>query len=285
MNDTFESATSYTIEELELLSYYKQQMAARESRNVTPFECDDVIRYATNVSGIDVASIHRESRDAIVEMIEGVREKQQSRLTILIGEPGMGKSHIVNFFRIPENEEKYGYILVANNNNWKIEEFQRSLLSQLISSLTKTTSNGDRLLRKIQEISFQALEDMLANQRIKDVAKSKMSWIMRLIGLSPHERIKRLVCNRDNTIFRQINFRKFAKYLCENYLHTPSDAFHQYLLRVLLRYLFEEDREMVKHWLEGNEIERSFFDKLGAKNEIDRNDKIADMDLPTEIGR
>src|SRR5262249_33170711 len=69
----------------------------------------------------------------------------------------------------------------------------------------------------------------------------------------------------------------FAGYVCDVFLREGGNPFHRYVLRVLLQYLFEEDREQVLHWLRRKPVPNRFLvKKVGAEDQIDRSYKVID---------
>lgn len=87
---------------LELLRAYKERLVKGGDVNLSPFALDRVIRYDSDVGSYDVPDIHREARDRIAKIIKGIHQGHDSQVVILAGNPGMGKSHLINHFRSPE---------------------------------------------------------------------------------------------------------------------------------------------------------------------------------------
>src|SRR5437899_1244395 len=97
---------------LEILQAFKKHLSRKEEVNVSPFTEDRVIRYDTPVDAYDIPDIHRKVRDLICETLRGIRHGQPSQVVILAGNPGMGKTHLINHFRSPEMAKELGYVLV-----------------------------------------------------------------------------------------------------------------------------------------------------------------------------
>jgi hypothetical protein len=81
---------------------------------------------------------------------------------------------------------------------------------------------------------------------------------------------------RDPSIFRRLDFRRFASYVCDRFLQEPSNPFHRYVLQVLLRYVFPEERETVLHWLRRKNVRNHFLDRLDVEESIDKRFKVID---------
>src|SRR5262245_52866696 len=115
MNATTQSSE---LTRLEILRSFKRHFS-RDGVNISPFSEDQIIRYDTNVQSWDVPDIHQEVREVIQSTLRDIRAGQPSRVVILAGNPGMGKSHLINYFRSAERARELGYVLVGNSNHWK----------------------------------------------------------------------------------------------------------------------------------------------------------------------
>src|SRR5947209_4797318 len=132
MEDPMSTAPSppppLTLQQMEVLKAFKEHLTREKDRNVSPFSDDGVIRYHTPIQAYDVPDIHREVRDRIHEVIGGIHEGRPSQVIILAGPPGMGKSHLLNYFRLPGPAREMDYVLAGNANSWKVDEFEECLL-------------------------------------------------------------------------------------------------------------------------------------------------------------
>jgi hypothetical protein len=267
---------------LEILRAFKMRLGKNPERNISPFAKDRVIRYFTDVQECDVPAIHQEVRELIEQTIQGIHEGLPSQVVILAGAPGMGKSHLLNYFRSPKWADELGYVFVGNSNHWKADEFEERLLDWIIAALIRPSSDSpDLLLKKIQDLAFQALSHLLTQpgQVAHFKAKGARGFFSRLwvrLTRSEHGRFQQMVEHRDPNVFRLLNFPRFAEYVCERFLAESGNPFHRYVVHVLLRYLFPDDRELVLHWLRRKQVHKEFLKRLGAHDEIDRNFKIVD---------
>jgi hypothetical protein len=265
---------------LELLHEFKKHFGSDPRVNRSPFTEGRVVRYDTDVQPWDVPEIHREVRAAVTEIIQGIHKGNPSQVVILAGPPGMGKSHLINWFRSPQRAEELGYVLVCNANSWKVEEFEEYLLDGLLEALVRPSPNQPHLLlEKIHDIAFQALSQLLAqpgliNQFQPRGHPLRRFWV-KLTGRQ-QARFQTALENRDPSIFRVLDFRKFASHVCDRFLHNGGNPFYRYVLQVLLQSVFEEDREAVLHWLRRRTVQRSFLKKLPAEDAIDRHYKVVD---------
>jgi hypothetical protein len=271
------AAPANELSRLELLRAYKERLVKGGEVNLSPFALDRVIRYDSDVDRFDVPDIHRDARDRIAKIIKGIHEGHDSQVVILAGDPGMGKSHLINHFRAPEVADELGYVLVGNSNHWEVEEFEDCLLKWVIEALVRPSPNQPHLLlTKIQDLAFEALSQVLAQPgQLRRFERPR-----RLLGrlwrkLRPgHDRFRQLVEARDPRAFGEIDFARFSGYVCDRFLHNSGDPFHRHVLRVLLLYLFEEERERVLHWLRRREV--SFLKATGVEERIDAKYKVID---------
>lgn len=251
-----------------VLKELKELLNRDEERNVTPFTDDRIVRYHTRIEEHDVPEIHREARQCIRDQVAGLHRGRPSQVVILAGDPGVGKSHLINYFRLPQVAEELGYVLVCNSNHWKVKEFEECLLDWLVEALARPRRDGrNYLLDRVEEIAFQALQSILATPgHIERFRLGRREGIIaRLWGrffTSYHARIQALVAARDASVFRLINLRRFGAYVCDRFLVEPGNPFHRYVVQVLVRYLFEEERDVVTQWLRGKRVEKDFTKKI-----------------------
>jgi hypothetical protein len=267
---------------LEVLHEYKKLFDCDGPRNVSPFEEDQVVRYGTDVGGCDVPEIHGEVRTKILRTLADIQAGKGSKVVILCGEPGMGKSHILNCFRDPRRADELGYVLVGNSNHWKAAEFEECLLDWMLAALVHPSPDGPHLLlNQIEAVAFQALAQVQAQpgrltEYLPSGPASFLKRIWRKLGQVEVQDVQSLAERRNPKVFRKLDFDRFSGFVCDRFLHTPGNVFHRYVLRVLLRYLFVEDREWILNWLRRRPVRDYFLKRLGAAEEIDRNYKVID---------
>jgi hypothetical protein len=271
------TAPANELTRLELLRAYKERLVKGGDVNLSPFALDRVIRYDSDVGHYDVPDIHRDARDRIAKIIKGIHQGHDSQVVILAGDPGMGKSHLINHFRAPQVADDLGYVLVGNSNHWEVDEFEDCLLKWIIEALVRPSPNQSHLLlTKIQDLTFEALSQVLAQPgQLRRFERPR-----RLLGrlwrklLPGHDRFRQLVEARAPRAFCELDFARFSGYVCDRFLHNSGDPFHRHVLRVLLLYLFEEERERVLHWLRRREV--SFCKATGVEERIDAKHKVID---------
>jgi len=262
--------TADELDRLELLREFKRLFAGDGKSNRSPFTDERVVRLDADVKPWDVPEIHRPVREAIEESIRELHHGKFSKVVILAGENGMGKSHILNHFRSPELEKELGYVFVGSNNFWKVEEFESFLLMWLVTALTRPTPDGeDLLLKQVKEIAFEALDQILdqPGQLPRYQSGKKLGWLRRIfwnMGRDKHAMFKDAYDKRDERIFRRLDFHNFANFVSDRFLADKSNPFHRFVVHVLLRYLFPEDRRKVCAWLVGQKLRDAFFDSLGG---------------------
>lgn len=273
---------------LEILRAYKQHFAGDGTSNCSPFG-ERVVRYDTDVAAWDVPEIHSEVREAIKETLVELHQGQSSRVVIFAGPVGMGKSHILNCFRNLELQKEFGYISVSNPSNfWKVEEFEECLLTWLVAALVQPSLHGPNLLQeKIEDIAFQALEQILDQPgTLRQYLGGKVGgWWARLLGKfgrDKHARFRQACLDRDAHIFQRLDFHRFVGFVCKRFLHDETNLFHRFVLELLLRYLFPEDRDKVCAWLVGQKVRASFLRQISSFPKAKRQMLANDMTWPTD---
>src|SRR5262249_33472349 len=240
---------------LAILRAFKKHFAGNGTCNRSPFAEDRVVRYHTDVRPLHVPEIHQTVRQAVEENLVRVQRGEPSRVVILAGEPGMGKSHLINYFRSRERADDLGYVLVCNSNHWKVQEFEECLLDWILEALLAPSPHEPHLLlQKVEDISFQALGQILVRPGLVRhfLNRSRTGFFQRILAKSSgteFSQFQRAAETRDTRIFARLDFPLFAAYVCDRFLETPNNPFHRYVLQVLLYYLFPQEREKVIHWL------------------------------------
>jgi hypothetical protein len=276
------SETTHELTRLGILQAFKTHFVGDGTANRSPFAADRVVRYETQVQSLDVPVIHHTVRETIVETIKAIQRGETSKVVILAGEAGMGKSHIINWFRSPQLGDELGYIFVGNSNHWKANEFEECLLDWILEALLRPSPNQPHLLlKKIEDLAFQALDQLLARpgQLHKFVGHKDGGWARRvwsrLTGWR-YARFKQAVNQRDSKVFERLNFQRFSEFVCERFLPQSSNPVHRYVLQVLLRYLFPAEREQVIHWLRRRDVQDHFLRAIGAKDDLRSKYKVLD---------
>jgi len=266
---------------LEILRVFKKRFAG-ELVNDSPF-AERIVKFADSVEDWDVPEIHHNVRLAIETIIKEIQAGQASKIVILAGDAGMGKSHLLNYFCSPRREQELGYVLIGNSNQWKVEEFEAYLLDSILDALLKPSPQQPHLLLdKIQSIAFEALRQILdrPGQLRRFVGRKDAGFWQRLWGRlfgSGAGRFQKAVVERNANIFRRLHFATFADYVIERFLPVhASKPFHRHVLKCLLLYIFPEEREKVIQWLRRQPVEQHFVSRLGIGEKIDKKYQVID---------
>jgi hypothetical protein len=279
MNDTHSLDHRTELTRLEILQAYKQHLARQGDINLSPFAPDRVIRYDCNVEPYDVPDIHRGVRERVAGILRDIHGGKSTQVVILAGGPGMGKSHLINYFRSPKLADKLRYVFICNSNHWKVNEFEPCLLDWILEALVRPSPNEPHLLlAKIEELGFEALRRILSQPRqIKQFENLRgiLGRVRMWVG-SGQDLFQHRVETRDRSVFRDLHFPRFADRVCDLFLpkERGGNAFHRYVLRILLCYLFPEERERVLHWLRGKDVD--FSGRTGVKERMDSHYKVID---------
>ena len=291
---------NWTQNQLALLGHFKERLVHDKIyANLSPFDerfarahiakaNEGAVQGTRQFNTCDVPEIHEEIRQNIQRVVEQIHEQQHSRIIMLVGQPGVGKSHLVNHFRTPNIAAEQDFIFVGHHNAWKCEEFPQVLLDGILDALMPLGPTEEGLLfQKIKTIGFAALNDLLKRQSVQGIRRGgrRRFWsrMWDKITRGEHARFTRALQQNDISIFRHVDFNRFAEFICDSYLKIPGSPFHCYLMRVLLRSLFSaEDRKAVYYWLRRNyaEFDDSFFARLGIphhKEVIEGHYKLFDV--------
>ncbi len=273
---------------LKILCAYKQHFGGDRTANRSPFS-ERVVRYDTDVAAWDVPEIHSEVRKAIEKILGELHQGQSSRVVIFAGPVGMGKSHILNWFRNPEQQKALDYISVSNPSNfWKVDEFEECLLTWLVAALVQPSLDGPNLLQeKIEDIAFQALEQILDQPgTLRQYLGGRAGgWFARLLGKfgrDKHARFRQACLDSNPDIFRHLDFHRFASFVCKRFLPEKTNFFHRFVLELLLRYLFPEDRDKVCAWLVGQKVRASFLQQISSFPKVKRQALATNLNWPTD---
>lgn len=213
------------------------------------------------VGDVDVEGLQRDPRAALDERLKMVRKDGRSQLALVYGPAGMGKTHLLRVYDDPRRMKQQGYVFLHRDNLWQLNEFAESLLNTLLDALYKDVDEqgNDLLLRKVQSIAFRVLDecstDKLSMLRAAKLSnESGMGTWWRWWRSTPTQppsaaELEQLVDQLDPKVFRWLDGGRFADHVCNRCLQRKGDPAHRYVVRVLLLYLFEEQRNNVRDWL------------------------------------
>lgn len=271
-----------------LLREFKLRRLRAGGENLTPFS-DRVSTTHSDNCRIDLAELHKEVRDNIIQQIEAVHRKHASQVVLLSGEAGTGKTHILRHFAQPALAEELSYIFVGGSNDWVIDEFQYCLLDWMISALTQPlpTSDHHLLLERIQAIGFRALDQLLKNRTAlkRCLAKRRRGLLGRIfVGRrASQETIEKLTAARNPEVFLHLDFSHFTDEVCRRFLAEPGNPVHRYAFRVLLTYLFPDEvetgigtRDRVLNWFRRKPDDGYWLHRLGVADDLTKRYAVAD---------
>ena len=160
--NTAQPSADAELNRLQVLYGLKRLLGRDGESNVTPFTEHQVIGYQTDVAGYDVPEIHQQQRQLIEQAVGEVLSRRCARVILLSGNPGMGKSHLLNYFRRPEVARRLNYLFVSATNHWDIGDFEERLLDSLLDALVRPSPNERHpLLERVEAIAFSALDHLL----------------------------------------------------------------------------------------------------------------------------
>lgn len=284
-------AISHELRRLDLLRLFKIRLLRDGAELLTPFS--DRIATAHNpVGGYHLPALHADVVAAIGQEIRAVHDTGRSRVVLLSGEAGTGKSHVLRQLARPENAADLGIIVVGGSNDWDVGEFQPCLLDRMIQALTHPgpSAEGQLLLDRVRAIGFRALDQLLESRTTlrRCLARRRRNWlgrvVGRVIGRRPgYDRIERQTRDRDPEVFRSLDYARFSDEVCNRFLAEPGNLVHRYALRVLLAYLFPDDsdagvgtRERVLHWFRRKADDGYWVTRLGVGEDLTARYAVAD---------
>ncbi|MDW8244850.1 MAG: ATP-binding protein, partial [Thermogemmata sp.] len=263
----------------ELLREFKIRRYRLGADNFSPF-VDRVASHYETPPAVDVAQIHEQVRQSIIEQIRAVHQQQRSQIVLLAGEAGAGKTHLLRYFAYPKLAEEHKYVFVSGSNDWKVDEFQPCVLDWLITALTRPAPTEEHLLlQRIRAVAFRALDQLIANRTALRRCRAKRRWLGWLLGrrVGSHELIQRLTQARDPRVFDYLDFDQFADEVSLRFLAEPSNPIHRYALRVLLSYVFPDStpaglnvRDRVIHWFRRRPDDGYWLRRFGVDENLDR---------------
>lgn len=145
---------------LEVLRCLSEHMKTPDGeRNVSPFESRVAVSHGA--PDFDIPQIHEQTRGGIKSMIKTVSKHGKSRIVLLAGAAGNGKTHILNHFSNPDVFDEIPYFFVGMWNQWSVGDFHKSLLGRILAVITKPSDKTDDLATRIEQLLTQAVRQLL----------------------------------------------------------------------------------------------------------------------------
>ncbi|MFX0149661.1 MAG: hypothetical protein ACFFAJ_02670 [Candidatus Hodarchaeota archaeon] len=202
---------------------------------------------------IDVPEINRKATRVVLETLDEVRSTGRSGMCMILGDAGVGKTHILARLRRIAEERDYLFISVRPLGD--LQRIYSHILQEIMISLRKT-GEGDEyspLEYFIGEIVSRALSDGLPDNPVAQaLAQSFDEDPMKIFKFKPEK-------------FYSTNLRKLAI----NYLASTHPDVDIQFLEVLFHTLNPSMKPTAFKWLSGIQISEADLERLGVPNSID----------------
>jgi hypothetical protein len=202
---------------------------------------------------IDVPEINLKATRVVLETLDEVRSTGRSGMCMILGDAGVGKTHILARLRRIAEEKDYLFISVRPLGD--LQRIYSHILQEIMISLRKKGEGDDYspLERFIGEIVSRALGDGLPENPVAQaLAQSFDQDPMKIFKFKPEK-------------FYSTNLRKLAI----NYLASTHPDVDIQFLEVLFHTLNPTIKPTAFKWLSGIQISETDLERLGIPNSID----------------
>ena len=204
------------------------------------------------VEVIDVPEINKKATRVVLETLDEVRSTGRSGMCMLLGDAGVGKTHLLA--RLRRIAEERDYLFVSVRPLGDLQRIYGHILQEIMISLRKKNPDDEHtpLEHFIGEIISRALsEGMPDNPIAKNLAASFSTDPMKIFQYKPEK-------------FYSTNLRKMAV----NYLATTYPDADIQFLEVLFHTLNPAIKPTAFKWLSGIEVSQRDLDRLEVPESI-----------------
>jgi hypothetical protein len=201
---------------------------------------------------IDVPTYNGKATRVVLETLDEVRSTGRSGMCMILGDAGVGKTHVLARLRRIAEENDYLFISVRPLGD--LTRIYGHILQELMISLRKKDADDEftPLERFIGETIARALSDGLPdNPMAQRLASSFDQDPMKIFSYKPEQ-------------FYSTNLRKMAI----NYLATTAPDIDIQFLEVLFHVLNPTMRATAFKWLSGIEVSQRDLDRLEVPHSI-----------------
>ncbi len=201
---------------------------------------------------VDVPEINRKATRVVLETLDEVRSTGRSGMCMILGDAGVGKTHILA--RLRKIAEEMDYLFVSVRPLGDLQRIYGHILQEIIISLRKKGENEkfSPLERFVAEIISRALIDGLSDNSEAD----------ELVASFENDPTK--IFRLDSEKFYSTNLRKKAI----NFLTNTHPDIDIQFLEVLFHTLNSDIRAAAFKWLSGIEVSEIDLDKLQVPESI-----------------
>ncbi len=206
---------------------------------------------------IDVQEINKKPTRAVLETLDEVRSTGRSGMCMLLGDAGVGKTHLLA--RLRKIADKRDYLFVSVRPLGDLQRIYGHILQEIMISLRKKGPEEEYtpLERFVGEIIFRALSDgMSDNPTASKLAASLSNDPMKIFTFKPEQ-------------FYSTNLRKKAI----NYLTNAFPDVDIQFLEVLFHVFNPELKSTAFKWLSGVEVSQRDLDRLEVPESINNENR------------
>ncbi|MFX0016453.1 MAG: ATP-binding protein [Promethearchaeota archaeon] len=201
---------------------------------------------------IDVPEINRKASRVVLETLDEVRSTGRSGMCMILGDAGVGKTHVLS--RLRRIAEEWDYLFVSIRPLGDLQRIYGHILQEIMISLRKKgiEENYSPLERFIGEIVLRALSDGLSNNPAAND----------LLNSFIHDPVKIFTFELER--FYSSDLRKLAI----DYLASVHPDIDIQFLEVLFHTLNPDIRPTAFKWLSGIEISETDLALLDVPSSI-----------------
>ncbi|MEQ8768208.1 MAG: ATP-binding protein [Planctomycetota bacterium] len=200
----------------------------------------------------DVSSINRSASDTVFRLLDSLRRDRQTRIVLLLGETGAGKSHLIH--RVLQQLGDGG-LFVHVEPFGEASMVCKHILREIAVSLGRRRHPG--AAPQIVEFAASVIRDTWKHLLISRGANKTPKG---------REQIEKLEGSLDyvfNSFRRQDRFKPIYEALI-TYLCDEAPDLDRQFLKTFFRVLHDEDRATVLDWLKGKDLEDEDLRRIGA---------------------
>ncbi len=215
---------------------------------------------------IDVESINKHVSDYILEMIQNVKETKETEITLVEGEPGIGKSHLLARIR-QYSETTKNFLFISIPPISDVQNLFLHIYREIFVSLRKkwNTESYTPLEFMLSSIMASSILHALEKKRSSVVLPEKsIKFLITKLQKDPLSVYKILAKNDENS--REL--RNITENLVNEYLNDEYPDIDFTFMKILYLTLESDKKFLALRWLQGDELSQEDLEKLGIEHTI-----------------
>ncbi len=211
---------------------------------------------------VDVESVNDHISDHIFEMLDEIKETGNTRIVLALGQPGIGKSHLLARIRKRLEEQKNALFVqvrpIADPYNLTTNLYREIFVSLRKKWKTEDHSPLDYLVAHLIRNMFI---EFLSKKHQNDPTARKVHNILKK---EPMSAFKLLEVSMEEQKLRQGIFQQTLDFIVENHPEVELDY-----VKALIKSMYPETKALAYRWLQGDELDDDELRKLGVKKMLD----------------